>query len=501
MNKEEALKVLKAEDSAITRIGHIIAALGWDQDTQMPPKGADERGEQMAMLSSLIHEKSTSSRMQEAVAALSDAELEGADAALLRNWKKELSNALKIPAELVSKMSIASNNAHYKWIEAREKSDFSIYEGALSEMVALEKEKAALIGGHDRYYDTLLDMYEEGMSEAVIDPIFDDLESSIHSLMDKLGKVDADDSFLYSGYDQAKLHSFCLSVIDKMGFDKSRGIVGITPHPYTTSLGVDDIRISTRYEDDGLFDPIGSITHETGHALYDMHAALNPETRGSSLAQGCSMGIHESQSRFWENLMGRSYPFWEYFYPELQKNIASLEGVSLDAFMKAINKPSSSAIRVNADELTYNLHIILRYRIEKELFSGKIQVKDLPERWNSLSSSIIRYDVKNDAEGVLQDVHWSMGSFGYFPTYALGNIYSAQFLEKLYQDVGGKSVVDDALRSGNLSLITSWQNENIWKKGSLYKPSDLVFSITGSKIDANPFKEYLCRKFSELYLA
>ena len=501
MNREEALKVLRREDSTINKIGHIIAALGWDQDTAMPPSGAEERGEQIALLSSLIHEKSISASLQEAIASLDGEALEGADAALYRVWKKEVTNALKLPADLVMKMSLASNDAHYKWIEAREKDDFSIYEESLANMVSLEKEKAALIGGNDNYYDTLLDMYEEGMSQEIIDPLFDDLEESIHSLMDKLGKVDVDDSFLYAGYEQDKLHSFCLGVIDKMGFDKNRGIVGITPHPYTTSLGVDDIRISTRYEDDGLFDPIGSITHETGHALYDMHAALNPETRGTSLASGCSMGLHESQSRFWENLMGRSYPFWEHFYPELKKNIACLDGVSLDVFMKAINKPSSSAIRVNADELTYNLHIILRYRIEKELFSGKISVKDLPERWNDLSRSVVRYEVKNNREGVLQDVHWSMGSFGYFPTYALGNIYSAQFLEKMYFDLGGKDKVDEALRSGNLSLITAWQDENIWKKGCLYKPSDLVFSITGSKIDAKPFKEYLSKKFTELYLA
>ena len=500
MNREEALNVLKKEDAAITKLGHIISALSWDQDTAMPPSGADERGEQMAMLSSLIHEKMTSDKNQEAIAALEGESLEGADAALLRTWKKEAGNAVKLPADLVMKMSLASNDAHYKWIEAREKDDFSIYEESLSTMVALEKEKAALIGGNDRYYNTLLDMYEEGMSEEIIDPLFEDLESSIHSLMDKLGTVDVDDSFLFKGYDKEKLHAFCLGVIDKMGFDKNRGIVGITAHPYTTSLGVDDIRISTRYEDDGLFDPIGSITHETGHALYDMHAALNPEIRGTSLAQGCSMGLHESQSRFWENIMGRSYPFWEYFYPELQKSISCLEGVSLDSFIKAINKPSSSAIRVNADELTYNLHIILRYRIEKELFCGKISVKDLPERWNDLSSSVVRYDVKNNREGVLQDVHWSMGSFGYFPTYALGNIYSAAFSKVMYADLGGKGKVDDALRSGNLSLITDWQNEKIWKKGCLYTPSDLVFSITGSKIDSTPFKEYLEEKFTGLYL-
>ena len=500
MNREEALKVLRREDGTITKIGHIIATLGWDQDTAMPPSGAEGRGEQIALLSSMIHERSTSEPLKEAVACLEGEELEQVDAALLRVWKKEVTNASKLPADLVMKMSLASNDAHYKWIEAREKDDFSIYEDSLTTMVELEKEKAALIGEGKDCYDTLLDMYEEGMTKEILDPIFDDLESSIHSLMDKLGTVDVDDSFLFKGYDKDKLHSFCLSVIDKMGFDKKRGIVGITTHPYTTTLGFDDTRISTRYEDDGLFDPIGSITHETGHALYDMHATLNPLLRGTSLAQGCSMGLHESQSRFWENLMGRSYPFWEHFYPELQKSIDTLDGVSLDSFVKAINKPSSSAIRVNADELTYNLHIILRYRIEKELFSGQISVKDLPERWNDLSRSIVRYEVKNNREGVLQDVHWSMGSFGYFPTYALGNIYSAQFMNKMYQDLGGQEKVDEALRSGNLSLITAWQDENIWKKGALYRPSDLVLSITGAKIDATPFKEYLDKKFSGLYL-
>lgn len=500
MTTLDALAFLKEEDKKIVKLEHMIAILGWDQDTAMPSAGSEERGEQCALLSSLIHQYSTSNEMKGAIEILSSAKLEGEDAALFKYWKKEVNNASKLPEKLVSDMALATNDAHYAWLEAREKDDWSIFQPKLERVVELTKEQANLIGDGKDLYDTLLDFYEEGMNKAKIDPLFSDLESTIHSLMDELEGVNVDDSFLFSPYEEQSLHSFCLDIMDKMGFDKERGVVGITAHPYTTTLGIDDHRISTRYSDDGVFDPIGSIVHETGHVLYEMSASKNPAIRGTTLGQGASMGIHESQSRFWENIIGRSNAFWEYQYPRLQKVIPAFENISFDSFVHAINKSKPSAIRVNADELTYNLHIILRYRVEKEIFDGSLSIKDIPQRWRDLSKSIIRYEIKNDSEGALQDVHWSQGSFGYFPTYALGNIYSAAFYKKLCSDVGGRAVVDASLRFGDYSLITSWLDTNIWSKGKLYSPEVLLESVTGSKVDLQPFKEYLVTKFSELYL-
>ena len=521
MTEKEALSVLRETDKEVVRLSHISAVLGWDQDTVMPISAESERGEQFALLSSIIHQKSTSKELEEAIGILSDWEsgcssnisneqvsslsssdfsLSLSDKALLRYWKKELRNSKRLSSKLVHELSLATNNAHHAWVNAREKSDFSIFEPALKKVIDLTKEKMSLLSDGRDLYDTALDLYEEGMDRKTIDSLFDELESTIHGLMDKLDCVQVDDSFLFKKYKVENLHGFCLNTIDRMGFDHNRGIVGITPHPYTTSLGVDDHRISTRYTDDGLFDPIGSIIHETGHALYELCASSQPLIRGTSIGQGVSMGIHESQSRFWENIMGRSRAFWKYQYPLLQKEIDTLKDVDLDSFVRAINKSKPSAIRVNADELTYNLHIILRYRIEKELFDGTLSVHDLPVRWNELSKDIIRYEVKNDSEGVLQDVHWSQGDIGYFPTYAIGNIYSAAFYFAMCNDLGGKERVDNYLSSGDYSKITSWQCDNIWKWGGIYPPSVLLERVTHSKVDVEPFKEYLVTKFSQLYL-
>ena len=304
---------------------------------------------------------------------------------------------------------------------------------------------------------------------------------------------------LYQSYDERALHSFSLELNQRMGFDNSRGYVALSAHPFTTMIGPDDIRVTTRYTDPSIFDPISSIVHETGHALYDLNANLNEKIAHSSIGQGVSMGIHESQSRFWENMMGRSLSYWKHMYPILQDYIPSLKSVKLDDFYKAINKVKPSAIRVNADEVTYNLHIILRYKMEKLLFEGNVEIRELPELWNKLSKELIRYDVKDDREGILQDVHWAGGLFGYFPTYSLGNLYGAAFRSKLISDLGGPDKLDRILESGNWSEITCWQNENIWKHGGIYSPSKLIERVTGKSLDANAFKVYLIEKYSRIY--
>ena len=497
MNKDEALRCLKESDRKVSMISHISASLEWDLETAMPRKGEEERGEQLAYLSKLIHEEKTSPSVMEAVNSLEGEDLPLYDKALYRIWEKEARTSAFLPASFVERLSLAINSAHGKWAEAREKSDYSIFSPYLSELITLEKEMACLIG--DGSYSALLDLYEDGMSTSRIDPIFSDLKTSIHSIMDSIDASGVEDGFLYKSYDESSLHRFCMDLIDRIGFDRSRASVGITLHPFTTTLGRDDVRISTRYSDASLADPIFSIIHEMGHAFYELYSSLNPEIRGTGLSGGLYMGIHESQSRLWENLIGRSHAFWKFLYPDLVKAVPHLEDVSLDSFVKAINKPQSSGIRVNADELTYSLHIIMRYEIEKSLIDGNIRTEEIPDLWNELSHSIVRYDVRNDSEGVLQDSHWAGGSFGYFPSYAIGNIYSVMFYNRMVDDLGGKEAFDGYLSRGEYDNMISWLDRNIWNNGSVYTPDELVYRVTGSKIDAKPYKEYLFNKFTSLY--
>ncbi len=497
MTSKEALDYLKERDRYITTLSHIDGVLSWDMETVMPEKAGDERAEQMSLIALLIHEAKTEGKLGEAVASIDTAELSDADKALVREWKRDIKFSSATPSRLVKELSEATAKAHGRWLEAREKNDYSIFQPSLERIIELNRETASCIG--DGTYDTLLDLYERGMTEKKIDDLFDPLEKSIHSIMDRLAETSVDTSFLVRPYDAKKEEEFCNFVAGRMGFDFKRGAIGVVAHPFTTTLGSDDVRISNRFTDESVTDPIFSIVHETGHALYEMYAALNSEIRGTSLSQGTSMGIHESQSRFWENMMGHSHEFWEFFYPALQTYMPQLEGVTLDSFVSALNYPHPSAIRVNADELTYTLHIILRYRLEKALISGSLSASDLPDAWNTLSREIIRYEVKSDSEGCLQDSHWAGGSFGYFPTYALGNLYSAMFLDKLYEDCG-KENVKNALRTGNFSLITSWQDRNIWHWGAVYEPSDLAMRVCGRTLSAEPFTRYLEEKFTRLYL-
>lgn len=498
MTHSEALRYLKDKDRECMTLSNIDAVLSWDMETVMPVKAEDGRAEQMTLIALLIHKIKTDAELREAVDSIDSSSLSDAEKALVREWKRELDMAGKVPSSLVETMAGEVSRARSRWLEAREKNDWSLFQPGMERLVSLNKEYASCIG--DGSYDTLLDLYERGMKRETIDPLFGKLEASIHSIMDRIGGKSVDTSFLTLPYDAAAEEKFCNEVAVRMGFDLSRGAIGVVAHPFTSTLGPDDVRISNRFTDESVTDPIFSIVHETGHALYEMHASLNPEIRGTSLSEGTSMGIHESQSRFWENMMGHSHAFWEYFYPSLQSYMPQLKNVDLDSFVLALNFPHPSAIRVNADELTYSLHVILRYRIEKALFDGSLTPGDLPGAWNELSEKIIRYRVKSDSEGCLQDSHWAGGSFGYFPTYALGNLYSAQFLHKLYEDCGGRENIERALREGNFSLITEWQDRNIWRWGAVYEPGDLIMRVTGSPLSAEPFMEYLEEKFLRLYL-
>ena len=501
MTKEDLIAQLLDEDKALQVLSYALAVLEWDLETDLPSGASEGRSDQMEALSVLIHEKSVDPRLADLVFSLEeDPSHPDWINGLIRNYRKRIEREVRIPSSLIKKKSGLIGRAHKKWMEAKSASDFSIFAPYLADIVSVERDIAYACDGYRRPYDVLLDSYEPDIGIDDLDPLFENLEADIHSLMDEVvpGLKAVDDSFLFEPYDKKALEEFCRHVSIAMGFDGSRGGFGISAHPFTTTLGPDDVRITNRFTDAGLFDPIGSQIHETGHALYEQKSSLNPDIRATSLSGGVSMGIHESQSRFWENFVGRSLAFWKHWYPCLQKYVPHLGTVALNDFYRAINKACPSAIRVNADELTYSLHIILRYRIEKMLLDGSLSVPEVPEAWNEMSSKIVGYAPVSDSEGCLQDSHWAGGLFGYFPSYALGNIYAAQFYFKMLDDLGGEEKLESLLENGDYGEILKWQDMNIWHKGGIYLPKDLLLQVTGNKLDALPYTRYLANKFRSL---
>ncbi len=493
MDKTCALSLLWERNYKLSKLNHIGAIIGWDRETIAPLKSGEEQAEMLSLLSEYFYSEATSDDIKEALASISEADCDrDEDKAMVRYWKEYYRTEEVLGKDFVASWALAVGLAESKWLEARKAKDFSIFAPYLERLVELSRKKANIIDSEKNPYDVLLDLYEPGMSQKIIDPLFSKLATVIHSLLEKQDS-NIDDSFLKCEYDREKLHEFCINVAKQMGYDFDRGAISISAHPFTETLGRDDVRITTRYTDPSVMDPIASLVHETGHALYDQNAALNEKTRGTTLATGVSMGIHESQSRFWENFMGKSKAFWIYQYPLLQEAVPSLKEVSLDSFYQAINKAEISPIRVNADELTYSLHVILRYEIEKKLINGELEVKDLPKAWDAMSLYVLGYKPKDIVEGVLQDCHWAGGSFGYFPTYVLGNFYAASFLEELKKTVD----VDKELSSGNYKAITEWQNEHIWQNGSIYTPMQLLKKSTGKELGVNAFCEYLINKYSK----
>ena len=334
------------------------------------------------------------------------------------------------------------------------------------------------------------------MKTADVKAIFDGLRPKQVELIKAItSRRQVKDDFLFKKYNEKKLMDFGERRITKFGYDWSRGRQDKAPHPFEATFSVNDVRITTRYEDDNPIAMLFSTMHESGHAMYEQ--GINPDYERTPLAGGTSLAVHESQSRMWENLVGRSLPFWEHFYPELKKTFpGKLEGVNLKSFYKAINKVEPSLIRVNADEATYNLHIMLRLELEIGMVEGKIAIKDLPEIWNTKMQDYLGVTPPNDAKGVLQDIHWSGGAIGYFSTYALGNLISAQLWEKINADI---HELDDQIRKGDFSQLLDWLRKNIHQYGQKYEPQTLVEEVTGSKITSEPYIRYLTKKYGEIY--
>lgn len=495
--KLEQLKTLLAE---VADLNATQALLGWDQQTYMPQGGNEARGNQLATIGKISHQKFTSDEIGKLLGDL-EKEYAGADAdsddlRLLKVTRHDYDQATRVPSDFVAEFAVVTSKAFEAWMEARGKSDFSIFQPHLEKVVELNQRYVSFFPPADHPYDVLLDQFERGMKTADIKAIFDALRPQQVELLKAIAeKPQVDDSFLHVEYEEQKMWDFSEVIATKFGYDWERGRQDKSAHPFTTNFSINDVRITTRFEEDNPTIMLFSTMHETGHGLYELGS--NQAYERTPLAGGASLAVHESQSRMWENLVGRSLPFWEHFYPEFQKLFpAQVGNINLETFYKGINKVESSLIRVNADEATYNMHIMLRLELEIGMVEGAIKVKDLPEIWNAKMDDYLGIVPPNDAKGVLQDVHWSGGMLGYFSTYALGNLISAQLWEKITADIPDLS---EQFRKGEFDALLTWLREKIHVHGSKYEPQELVQRVTGSKIDSAAYIRYLKQKYSEVY--
>lgn len=505
MNKERSLQRLREIDRELVLYEQIAALLGWDQETNMPEAAVQGRADQQTLLSGMLHDKITDPEIGSLLEDLGasdaapegDASLDDIERGLVRTYYRTYSRQMKLPKRLVEELAEATSIGQPSWAHARSQKDFSLFRPHLERIVELKREVANIIGYQDHPYDALLDEYEPGMKTNEVSRVFSGLRDDIVELLGKIREKDPiDDEFLYRTYDKALQDEFGRIVLADMGFDFERGILSESAHPFTTTLGMDDIRITTRYNEPAMSSAFFSTIHEGGHALYEMGASTGV-LKGCSLGTGTSLAVHESQSRFWENMVGRSVPFWTHYYPILEELFPDpLHGVDRDLFIRGVNKVAPSMIRVNADEVTYSLHVILRFEIEKKLVAGDLSVAELPEYWNESMRQMLGIVPANDAEGVLQDVHWSAGLIGYFPTYALGNLYGAQFFESLKLDIPDHQ---ERIQVGDLKVLKQWLFKKIHQHGSVYTAGDLLKRVTGKELDPKHFSRYLNEKYTKIY--
>jgi carboxypeptidase Taq len=484
----------------VQNINHSAALVGWDQQTFMPSGAAEERGYMLATLARLSHDKFVTDEIGSLLSDLKK-ELPNLDAdseeyRIIKVTARDYDKETLVPGEFVAEFAQATTLAQQAWMEARGKSDFSIFQPHLEKIVGLGKRYISFFPPSEHPYDTLLDNFEPGMKTADVKGIFDALRPQQVELVKAIaGRPQVDDSFLQVGYDEKTMLAFSEEVATAFGFDFNRGRQDKSAHPFTQSMGPDDVRITTRFDPKIPFGLLFGTMHETGHGLYEQ--GVGHTWSRTMIESGASLAIHESQSRMWENLVGRSLPFWEHFYPRAQELFPSqLGNVKLDQFYKAINKVQPSFIRVEADEATYNLHIMLRLELEIAMVEGKVAVKDLPELWNTKMKEYLGVTPPNDAKGVLQDIHWSGGMMGYFSTYALGNLISVQLWDRFLEY---NPELEDQIRKGDFSALLSWLRVKIHQYGRKYEPQELVERVTESKIDSAPYVRYLNKKYRAIY--
>lgn len=477
-------------------LGYGSAILQWDQETYMPPSGGPMRGKILATLTEIRHAKMVSKEMADAIEAAADVAEEGSElAAQVAEARRQTERERKIPADLAKALAEAESNGLMAWQKARAASDFSLFREELAETIRLNREKAAVLAPGGNPYDAMLDLYEPGTTEAQLTPMFEELGAVLAPMMSAVSEcgVVVDESPAQGHFDPAQQEAFTKMVAAKMGYDFEGGRLDKTTHPFCTTFGNGDVRITWRYQEDDIRPALYGVMHEAGHGLYEQ--GIGPDAR-TPLGHATGLGMHESQSRLWENMVGRSEAFWHWAMPHFVEAFPEKAGLDPATMQRALNTCKPSLIRVEADEATYNLHVAARYNMERQLFDGSVGVDDLPELWSQTYEDLLGIRPPSVAQGVLQDIHWAMGAFGYFPTYTLGNLICAQLFEAARGDLGDLEVM---FAQGEFAPLLGWLRDNIHVHGRQYSTQELVERATGKSLSAAPLLSHLTGMAERIY--
>lgn len=482
-------------------LGVVSAIASWDLETQMPKRGAEYRGWALSIISKLSHEKLTSEEVGKFLNYFREESVLGKltkiDRAIVREIGKSYDREKKIPTKLVQELSELTAKSHVIWAESKKNNEYKKFAPHLERIFSIKKEMTEYIGYKDTPYNALIDMYEPGITVSELDKIFENLKAELIPFIKKIkdSQTVINSTFINKDFSHEKQILLSKDLLTYIGYDFDRGRLDESNHPFTIGIGPDDVRVTTHIKTSNILSNIGSTIHEGGHALYEL--GIDPSLSKVGLGSGVSLGIHESQSRLYETVIGQSLSFWKGYFPKLKTFFPDqLENIDVESFYKAINIVQPSFIRVDSDEVTYNFHIIIRYEIEKALLENKINVEDIPTVWNEKMEKYLGVKPKTDTEGALQDVHWSWGAIGYFPTYTIGNICAAQFFNTMKNQILD---VEEKISKGDLLTVKNWLCENIHRYGSIEEPSSIIQRVCNEPINAKYFVNYIKEKYTNIY--
>ena len=496
----QSYEALLAELREISLLAYTSSVLSWDEQTQLPRKAAAFRGDQLSLLAKLAHARTVAPRLSELLASLETSAFLGSadsDASVnVRQTRRNVDRATKMPSRLVEELARVAVMAQQAWVQARKASDFKSFAPMLEQVYKLKREQAACLGPTAHPYDALLDEYEPGETAAGVADVFESLRGPLVELVGRIAQVRSRGrgELLKRHFPRAAQETLAREAAAAIGFDFERGRLDVSAHPFCTHLGPSDTRLTTRYDEQYFSGAFFGVLHEAGHGLYQQ--GLPTEHFGTPRGEYVSMGIHESQSRLWENFVGRRRSFWRFLYPRVQALFPSTAGISEDDWHRAVNHVEPGFIRVEADEATYNLHVLLRFELETALITGNLSVADLPGAWNEKMKAYLGLTPPDDAHGVLQDIHWAFGGVGYFPTYTLGNLYAAQFFAQAQDDLGD---LDASFARGEFAPLLGWLRQKIHAEGQRYTARELVVRVTGKPLTAAPLLAHLAQRAREVY--